>query len=245
MPSTAHVGHRFPSQLFYFCDQNDKFGLDSISKWPFVSLQYTNRISHQTNNYSAALQDLRPIVISGPSGVGKGTLITRLFEEHPNTFAFSVSHTTRAPRAGEIEGKNYFFVDPSTFTNLISQGGFVEHTIFNGDHYGTSKEAISDQISKRLVVLLDIEMNGVRQMKANPSIDARYVFIKPPSLEILEARLRGRGTENEGSIQNRIAQAQVELQFIDSQSDRHDKIIVNDNIETAYQELEGFIFGLG
>lgn len=101
---------------------------------------------------------------------------------------------------------------------------------------------MDDQASKGLIVVLDIEMQGVEQMKAHPSIDARYVFIKPPSLEVLEARLRARGTENEEDIQGRLTQAQVELDFADSQGS-YDKIIVNDNIETAYKELEEFVFG--
>jgi guanylate kinase len=93
-----------------------------------------------------------------------------------------------------------------------------------------------------LVVVLDIEMQGVKQMKANPSIDARYVFIRPPSFGALEARLRARGTENEEDIQKRLTQAQVELDYVDSQG-CYDKIIVNDSIETAYKELEMFVFG--
>ncbi|KAH8434522.1 guanylate kinase [Aspergillus melleus] len=132
-------------------------------------------------------QDCRPIVISGPSGVGKGTLIQKLFDTHPGTFGFTVSHTTRKPRPGEVEGVAYFFVSPSEFSSLCSQGALVEHACFSGNYYGTSKQTIDDQASKGLVVVLDIEMQGVKQMKANPSIDARYVFIRPPSFEALRA----------------------------------------------------------
>ncbi|KAG2412074.1 hypothetical protein HFD88_009630 [Aspergillus terreus] len=189
-----------------------------------------------------APQDLRPIVVSGPSGVGKGTLIQKLFDTHPSTFGFTVSHTTRKPRPGEVEGVAYFFVSPSEFSSLCSQGAFVEHAYFSGNYYGTSKKTVDDQASKGLIVVLDIEMQGIKQMKANPSIDARYVFIRPPSLEALEARLRARGTENEEDLQERLAQAQVELEYADSQGS-YDKIIVNDSIETAYKELEEFVFG--
>ncbi|KAJ5131478.1 uncharacterized protein N7515_007517 [Penicillium bovifimosum] len=187
-------------------------------------------------------QDLRPIVISGPSGVGKGTLVQKLFDAHPNTFGFTVSHTTRKPRPGEIDGVAYFFVSPSEFSSLRSNGALVEHAYFSGNYYGTSKQTIDEQASKGLVVVLDIEIQGVKQMKANPSIDARYVFIKPPSFEALETRLRGRGTENEEDIQKRLTQAKVELEYADSQS--NDKIIVNDNVEKAYDELEEFVFRL-
>ncbi|KAJ5084714.1 guanylate kinase [Penicillium alfredii] len=184
--------------------------------------------------------DGRPVVISGPSGVGKGTLVQKLFDSHPDTFAFTVSHTTRAPRAGEVDGINYFFVTPSAFADLVSEGGFVEHATFGANQYGTSRRTIADQNAKGLVVVLDIEMNGVKQMKANSSIDARYVFISPPKFEALETRLRGRGTESEESIQKRLAQARAELDY--AETGVHDKIIVNDDLQVAFKELEDFIF---
>ncbi|KAL5357623.1 P-loop containing nucleoside triphosphate hydrolase protein [Aspergillus floccosus] len=187
-------------------------------------------------------QDLRPIVVSGPSGVGKGTLIQKLFDTHPGTFGFTVSHTTRKPRPGEVEGVAYFFVSPSEFSSLCAQGALVEHAYFSGNYYGTSKQTIEDQASKGLIVVLDIEMQGIKQMKANPSIDARYVFIRPPSFEALEARLRARGTETEEDLQKRLTQAQVELDYADSQG-AYDKLIVNDNMDAAYRELEEFVFG--
>lgn len=180
-------------------------------------------------------------MISGPSGVGKGTLLQKLFDNHPNTFAFSVSHTTRKPRAGEVEGKNYSFVTPSTFTSLISQDVFVEYASFSGNQYGTSKAAITQQMDKGLIVVLDIEMDGVKQMKANPGIDARYVFIKPPGFEALEVRLRGRGSEKDEVVRERLAQAKAEVEYADTRG-VHDKIIVNDDLDKAYKELEGFVF---
>lgn len=126
-------------------------------------------------------------------------------DAHPDTFGTTVSHTTRKPRAGEVDGVNYYFVSTSEFSSLISQKAFAEYAIFSGHFYGTSKQTIADQTAKGLVVVLDIEMEGVKQMKADPGIDARYVFIKPPSFEALEARLRSRGTENEEDIQKRLA----------------------------------------
>ncbi|KAF1956152.1 guanylate kinase [Byssothecium circinans] len=184
--------------------------------------------------------DRRPIIISGPSGVGKGTLCQKLFDTHPNTFTLSVSHTTRKSRPGEIEGVTYFFVSPSTFSSLISQDAFVEYTTFSGNYYGTSKQTIADETKKGSVVVLDIEMEGVKRMKES-GISARYVFIKPPSLEMLEARLRSRSTESEEDIQNRLAQARVELEYADTPG-VHDKIIVNDDLEKAYAELEEFVY---
>lgn len=201
-----------------------------------------SRTNSLLNNTIIAPPDRRPIVISGPSGVGKGTLSQKLFDTHPNVFTLTVSHTTRTPRTGEVDGVAYFFVSHDTFLSLISQNVFVEHTFFSGNHYGTSKETVADQTAKGLVVVLDIEMHGVQQMKENNSIDARYVFIKPPSLESLEARLRSRGTEKEEEIQRRLAQARIELEYADQGI--HDKIIVNSDLDRAYKELEAFVFGI-
>ncbi|KAI0193535.1 P-loop containing nucleoside triphosphate hydrolase protein [Xylaria flabelliformis] len=184
--------------------------------------------------------DRRPLVISGPSGVGKGTLISRLFDSHPDTFTFSVSHTTRAPRPGETHGVNYFYVQKSEFEDLIATDGFVEHAQFNGNHYGTSKATIEEQTAKGKVVVLDIEMEGVKQIRKS-SIDARFVFVKPPSFEALEQRLRGRGTEDENSVVKRLNQARKELEYADTPG-VHDIIIVNDDLDAAYKELEDFVY---
>lgn len=150
--------------------------------------------------------DRRPIVISGPSGVGKGTLFKMLFAQHPDTFTLSVSHTTRSPRDGEQHAVDYHFVSHADFESLIAADGFVEHAKFGGNRYGTSKSTIREQGEKGKVVVLDIEMEGVKQIKAS-SIPARFVFVAPPGEEELEKRLRGRGTEKEESIQKRLAQA--------------------------------------
>ncbi|KAJ5549830.1 guanylate kinase [Penicillium sp. DV-2018c] len=188
--------------------------------------------------------DKRPIVISGPSGVGKGTLVQKLIDAHPNTFTFTVSHTTRKPRHGEVDGKAYFFVSESTFHELIAQNAFVEYAFFSGNYYGTSKKTIADQMAKGLVVVLDIEMQGVKQMKAeaNESMDARYVFIKPPSFEDLERRLRGRGTEDDEDIRMRLVRARAEVEYAGTLG-VHDKVIVNDELERAFRELEEFVYG--
>lgn len=150
--------------------------------------------------------DRRPIVISGPSGVGKGTLFKMLFAQHPDTFTLSVSHTTRSPRDGERHAVDYHFVSHADFESLIAADGFVEHAKFGGNRYGTSKSTIREQTEKGKVVVLDIEMEGVKQIKAS-SIPARFVFVAPPNEDELEKRLRGRGTEKEESIQKRLAQA--------------------------------------
>ncbi|KAI0201265.1 guanylate kinase [Astrocystis sublimbata] len=182
-----------------------------------------------------------PVVISGPSGVGKGTLIQKLIDAHPGVFATTVSHTTRAPRPGEVDGLSYHFVSVREFELLISQDAFVEHTTFSGHYYGTSKHTIAEQTAKGLVVLLDIEMQGVKQIKTRTAFEARYVFVKPPSIEVLEARLRGRGTESEESVQTRLSRAQAELEFAETPG-VHDVIITNDEIEGAFERLGQYIF---
>jgi guanylate kinase len=163
-----------------------------------------------------------------------------LADAHRDTFGSTVSHTTRKPRAGEVEGVNYYFVSPAEFSALVSDKAFAEHTFFSGHSYCTSKQTIADQRAKGLVVILDIEMEGVKQMKANTDLDARFVFIKPPSLEELEARLRRRCTETEEDIQKRLAQARAELEFADTPG-VHDIIIVNNDLDKAYQELDTFV----
>ncbi|KAI1403489.1 guanylate kinase [Hypoxylon fuscum] len=189
---------------------------------------------------TALPSDRRPVVISGPSGVGKGTLFKKLFDAHKDCFALSVSHTTRKPRAGEAHGVDYYYVSPDEFEALVQADGFVEHAKFGSNRYGTSKQTIADQTAKGRVVVLDIEMEGVKQIKKS-GIEARYVFIKPPSFEELEKRLRGRGTEDEDSISKRLNQAKLELEYADTPG-VHDIIIVNDDVEEAYKKLEDYIY---
>ncbi|KAK7414075.1 guanylate kinase [Neonectria punicea] len=184
--------------------------------------------------------DRRPLVISGPSGVGKGTLYKMLFDRHPETFALSVSHTTRAPRPGEADAIDYHFVSTLAFKDLIARDGFVEHAKFGGNRYGTSKMTIEEQGRKGRVVVLDIEIKGVKQIKQS-TISARYVFVAPPSTAALEARLRGRGTETEASIQKRLDQAVNELEYAKTPG-VHDITIVNDDLKTAYKALEDFVY---
>ncbi|KAL2214107.1 guanylate kinase [Sarocladium strictum] len=184
--------------------------------------------------------DRRPIVMSGPSGVGKGTLYKMLFANHPNCFDLSVSHTTRDPRPGETRGVDYHYVTMDDFESLIAKGGFVEHAKFGGNRYGTSKATIEEQTAKGRVVLLDIEMEGVKQIKQS-GIDARYVFIAPPDMQALEARLRGRGTEKEESVIKRLEQAKKELEYSETPG-VHDRIIVNSELDKAYKEFEEFVY---
>ncbi|KAG2749086.1 guanylate kinase [Suillus brevipes Sb2] len=176
-----------------------------------------------------------PLVIFGPSGVGKGTLINRLIKEFPNAFGFSVSHTTRAPRPGEIDGKAYHFTTTDTFKNLISEGAFIEHAQFSGNFYGTTIQAVQDVAATGKRCILDIEVQGVQQIKQTP-LHATVIFISPPSMTVLNKRLRGRATDSEDAIQRRLAIARREIDYA-RQPGSVDYVIVNDDLDKAYQML--------
>ncbi|CAI2179932.1 7004_t:CDS:2 [Funneliformis geosporum] len=159
---------------------------------------------------------LRPVVVSGPSGSGKSTLLKRLFKDYPDKFGFSVSHTTRSPRQGEENGVHYHFVSRDEFVKLVNQNQFIEHAEFSGNLYGTSIEAVRSVSSLGKICILDIELNGVKSVKRT-DLNARFVFIKPPSLESLKERLLGRNTETEESIQARLDAAKEELAYADQE----------------------------
>ncbi|KAI9674375.1 MAG: guanylate kinase [Trizodia sp. TS-e1964] len=192
----------------------------------------------QQTNPPPAPAPLRPIVVSGPSGTGKSTLLKRLFAAHPTRFGFSVSHTTRAPRPGELDGRDYHFTSRAAFEALVAAHGFIEHAQFSGNFYGTSVEAVRAVAAGGKVCVLDIEMEGVKQVKAT-DLGARFVFVAPPSMRELERRLRGRGTETEESLGKRLVQAEREMEFARGEG-VHDKVIVNADLDTAYKELEAF-----
>jgi len=181
----------------------------------------------------------RPVVISGPSGAGKSTLLKQLFNAHPGRFGFSVSHTTRKPRPGEEDGREYNFVTLEQFEDIIAANGFIEHAKFGGNSYGTSVEAVRAIAAEGQICILDIEMEGVKQVKKT-DLNARYLFLSPPDMQTLESRLRGRGTETEESLQKRLKQAGAEMEYSKTPG-VHDKIIINDVLERAYQELDNWI----
>ncbi|KAM6478088.1 P-loop containing nucleoside triphosphate hydrolase protein [Trichoderma sp. SZMC 28011] len=195
------------------------------------------------NRSQSSTMQFRPIIISGPSGVGKGTLIQMLHDKHPGLLTKTVSHTTRQPRPDEIEGEDYFFVSKAKFRSLISENALVEYTYFSGNYYGTSKKTVKNQTAKGMIVVLEIDIEGVKQMRKATDFDASYVFIKPPSFEELETRLRNRGTETEESIEQRLQQAKQELEQADTPG-LYDMVLVNENIEVSYVNLENFLWRL-
>ncbi len=174
-------------------------------------------------------------VISGPSGAGKGTLVARLLQLVPDTWV-SISATTRNPREGEQNGVHYYFLDRSQFDKLVAEDGFLEWATYSGNSYGTLRSAVEEHIAQGEQVILEIEVQGAMQVKEKIP-QAHLVFIEPPSLEILEQRLRGRGTESEEDVQKRLSTAQMEL----SRKNEYDYILVNDDLERAAQELADFV----
>lgn len=173
----------------------------------------------------------RLIVLSGPSGTGKSTVISALMKMH-DKLAFSVSATTRNPRPGEVDGKDYFFVTRERFAEMVENGELLEHAEFVGNCYGTPRGPVLEKLQSGVTVLLDIEVQGAMQVMASMP-EAVSVFMLPPSLEVLEQRLRFRGTESEEVIAKRLETARKEMQF----SDRYDFTIVNDVAETAAGKL--------
>jgi len=196
-------------------------------------------LSNSNANHTGKLSLPKPTVICGPSGTGKSTLLKRLMSEFPNSFGFSVSHTTRIPRKGEIDGKDYHFVDKQTMEKAIKNGEFIEFTQFSGNYYGTSKASIKRVQDSNRICILDVEIDGVKNLKKT-DINARYVFVKPPHLEVLETRLKNRGTESEESIRRRLERAKDELEFGEVKGN-FDTVIVNDEIEEAYLALKSFL----
>ncbi len=169
--------------------------------------------------------------MTGASGVGKGTLRARWLKDQ-NVF-YSTSWTTRAPREGERDGIDYVFVDRDTFSEHIDRGEFLEHAEFVGNHYGTPLGPIRDALARGQDVVLEIEVEGARQVRERLGNEAVMIFIMPPSLDELRRRLVERGTESPDKIEKRLARAGTEMQ----QSDMFDYLVVNDDLERAVADL--------
>ena len=171
-------------------------------------------------------------IISAPSGAGKSTLLKKLLAKVPN-LAFSVSHTTRSPRPGESNGREYHFVDRPTFEGMRSGQAFLEWAEVHGNLYGTSRGAIEDQQAKGIDVFLDIDVQGARQLREQRLPGAIFLFIAPPSWAELENRLRGRGTDSEETVQLRLSNARREME----DADLYDYLVINDQLDEAVEIL--------
>lgn len=171
-------------------------------------------------------------VIAGPSGVGKGTIVSRLLDADPRIW-ISVSATTRPPRAGESEGVHYYFVSDEEFDRMIDEGQMLEWAWVHGkSRYGTPRQPVLDAQAKGLIPLLEIDLDGARQIRKSMP-EAMQIFIEPPSMEELERRLRGRGTEDEVEIQRRLETARGEM----AARDEFDVCIVNKDVSGATRQI--------
>ncbi|MDQ3739400.1 MAG: guanylate kinase [Actinomycetota bacterium] len=174
-------------------------------------------------------------VITGPSGVGKGTLI-RLLRERMPELDLAVSATTRRPRAGETQGDDYWFLTDEEFERRVDEGEFVEHAEYSGRRYGTLRSELERRIGEGHPVVLEIEVQGARQVrKAMP--EALQIFIAPPDAEVLRARLVGRGTDSAEDVEARLATARAEL----AAQDEFGEVVVNDRLDEAVDKLEAIV----
>ena len=184
----------------------------------------------------SAPQPGKLIVVTGPSGVGKGTLVSLLLQRHPQ-LQISTSATTREPRPGETDGVEYYFLSKKDFETAILNHELLEWAEYAGNYYGTPKAQVVEQISSGNYILLEIELEGARAI-ANIFPEATRIFILPPSIEALEKRIRARGTNSEESIAKRLSIAEGEI----AASDEFDLKIINDELEKAIVKLESAIF---
>ena len=175
------------------------------------------------------------VLVSGPSGTGKGTVCNLLREKHPE-LAYSISATTRQPRPGEVDGVNYYFYDKAKFEAMIEAGELLEWANVYGNYYGTPKQAVLDRLEAGEDILLEIDTQGaLNVMEAMP--EGLYVFLLPPSLKELEKRLRGRGTETEESIARRLGAAKEEI----GRAVKYRYVVVNDTVEKAEETIANII----
>ena len=175
------------------------------------------------------------IVVSGPSGTGKGTVCTELLTQTPE-LAYSISATTRKPRTGEIDGQNYYFLDKATFEKMIGDGGFLEYANVYGNYYGTPLGKIEERLAAGEDILLEIDTQGaLNVMKKCP--EGLFIFLLPPSIGELERRIRGRGSETEDSLGKRLGAAKAEIAI----GKKYDYIVVNDTVKNAVKHIKSIM----
>ena len=176
------------------------------------------------------------IVLSGPSGVGKGTVRKEIFSQKNTSFEYSISMTTRSPRAGEVDGVDYFFKSREEFEALIEQGKLLEYAEFVGNYYGTPVDYVRETTLKGKDVFLEIEVEGAKQVREKFP-DGLFIFLSPPSLSELKNRIVTRGTESEEIINNRMNVAREEIEMMHL----YDYVVENDTVENAYEKIKAII----
>lgn len=182
------------------------------------------------------------LVVVGPSGAGKSTLIGRLRAEYPNSFGYSISHTTRSSRSGEVNGKDYHFVDAAQFQELLEADQFLEHAIVHNTMYGTSAESVRHVLDSDQVATMDLDIVGAQNLKLRGSFKTCVVWVCPPSHEDLARRLRSRGTDSEEKMQTRLTNAHLEMKWREEHGhELFDACFVNDDLEECYQSFKHFV----
>ena len=176
------------------------------------------------------------IVLSGPSGVGKGTVRKQIFDDPTTSYKYSISMTTRDKRDGEIDGVDYFFKTKEEFETLIQQDQFIEYGEYVGNYYGTPVQYVKDTMEAGHDVFLEIEVEGAKQVRKKFP-DALFIFLAPPSLEHLRERLVGRGTESDEKIQKRVSEARKEVEMMNL----YDYVVVNDKVNLAKQRIQSIV----
>lgn len=178
------------------------------------------------------------IIFSAPSGAGKTTIVKRLLEKYGDKIAFSISASTREPRAGEVDGKDYYFISKEEFLHRIAKKEFVEfEEVYSGTFYGTLRSEIERIWEKGKAVIFDIDVIGGLHLKRKFGDNALAIFVQPPTLDVLIDRLRGRGTDSEEKLKERIEKADKELAY----ADQFDTILKNDNLEDACNEASDLL----
>ena len=188
---------------------------------------------------SKTLQRIKPLLISAPSGCGKGTLINRLVSDYGHIFKPNVSYTTRAPREGEVHGVHRFFVSMEEFTKAIEDGKFIEFAMYADNYYGTHRDYINSIIADNKICIIEVEVQGAKSI-SKTDLDCNFLFIKPPSFEALRERLIHRGTETPSRVVKRMDSAEWELEEAEK-SDIFPAKLVNDDFETFYAEVRQYL----
>lgn len=203
--------------------------------WLRREAQYRAALAKKEGTISKHSSKGKLIVVSGPSSVGKDSLVTALLTKYPNIH-LSISNTTRVPRQSEINGQDYYFISNNEFNDLINKGEFLEWAKYNGNLYGTSKRLVKDYLDKGKSVVLIIEVVGAGVIKSLYPFGT-FIFIKPPSIEELELRIRSRGLDSEQAIKSRMERARVEIE----EAPNFDYVIVNDDFDKALNELSKIV----